>query len=97
MCTELDNIERRLIDIEKLLNRSYKDRYPDNHGVPEAVAQGIIKSENEPLKDERGILEMKRQFILDRRDNNFWKIIWLIAGGICVFVTEYLLKLFALQ
>ena len=56
MCTRLNEIESRLIGIETILNRSYKERYPDNHGVTEVVAKGIIQSENEPLKNEKSIL-----------------------------------------
>ena len=77
--TELCRIERDIIEAKKELERL----------TPGATSTQWVSKEKlhptiELLKNKITRLESSRQFILDRRNNLFWKIIWNIIIPIIV-------------
>ena len=67
-------------------------------GVSQSQLDGLVENENEPLQDELKKLEIKRQFILDRRNSWVAKSVWNVVVPIVISViTAYLVSVFVMR
>lgn len=94
---KLNQIEKRILGIKNIL--ADKDREKKiASGVAMPVFEGRLKNANRPLLEEKDRLETERQFILDRRDSLFWRVVWNILVPILVSIcTVYALNRFGLN
>ncbi|MHB8870973.1 MAG: hypothetical protein ACYC5G_00740 [Candidatus Doudnabacteria bacterium] len=83
----LHKIEKRIIEIkQEIANKPKELRQP----IPQEILDGQVRVAIKPLTEELEQLQLQRQFILDRRDNLFWKTIWNIIVPIVVsLITTY--------
>ncbi len=94
MLRKLCSIERRIREIDGVL--SDRGREKDMaRGIPMPIFEKKLEAANRPYIDERAKLVTERQFILDRRDNLFWRTIWsFIVPVIVTITTTYILQNF---
>lgn len=94
---KLNQIEKRILEIKNIL--ADKDREKKiASGVAMPIFEGRLKNANRPLLEEKDRLETERQFILDRRDSLFWRVVWNIFVPILVSIcTVYALNGFGLN
>ena len=92
MCTRLHKIEKRILEIMKLLSRDSTERGLSGRGIARHFVEDEMKAEDEPLIKENEQLEKERQFIIDRRENIFWRMTWLIFGAFLAVGAQYLVK-----
>jgi len=85
----LKDIEKRILELK--LEIANQPRI--QHGLmPQELIDLRVKKANKPLEVELEILEKQRDFIIDKRNSLFWRIIWNIIVPITVSIlTTYLL------
>jgi len=85
----LRKIENRIIQIkQEIANKPAELHRP----VPQVFIDGEVKKALKPLNEELDKLQSQRQFILDRRNNLFWKAVWNVVVPILVsLITTYTL------
>lgn len=86
MCNQLYKIEKRILEITKLVSRDSSERGLSNRGIAREFVENEMKAMDGPLLKEKMLLETERQFILDRRENLFWKGIWNVLVPILVTI-----------
>jgi hypothetical protein len=86
MCTRIYKIEKRILEITKLVSRDSVQRGLSGRGIVRHFIDDEMKSQDEPLLKEKTLLETERQFILGRRDNLFWKALWNVIVPILVTI-----------
>jgi hypothetical protein len=87
MSFNLSKVEKEILDLklEKKTNEPLS--------FPSPISSFVAQSR----EDELNFLETKRQFILDRRENLFWKFIWNVLVPIFVtLVTTFFISKFNL-
>ncbi len=86
---KLSSIENRIIELKQEITNKPTElsKRLEDIGVTQHQLDGLVEKDNNPLQAELEKLEFKRQFILDRRDNLFWKTIWNILVPILVSIT----------
>jgi len=84
--TKLSRIERDVLEAEKDLEK-LTPAATSVQWVPEERLIPTIES----LKNKVNTLESSRQFILDSRNNLFWKIIWTVIIPIIVSILTYVI------
>jgi len=86
---KLKAIEDRIIKIKQEIANKPKELH---RPVPQIFIDGEVKRALKPLNEELEQLQLQRQFILDRRNNLFWKAIWNIVVPIMVsLLTTYVI------
>lgn len=94
---KLNRIEKRILKINEILADKNREKKMAS-GVAMPFFEKILERENRPLLEEKIQLETKRQFILDRRDSLFWRVVWNILVPILVSIcTVYALSRFGLN
>ena len=93
MCTRINKIEKRILQITKLIARDSVQRGLSGKGIERHFVEDQMKAEDAPLLKEKEQLDLKRQFILDRRNSLFWRIIWNIIVPISVtLITTFVIS-----
>ena len=93
----LRQIEKRILEINEILADKERERKMAS-GISMPIFEGRLKNANRPLLDEKAQLETNRQFLLDRRDSLFWRVIWNVLVPILVSITTvYALGTFGLK
>ena len=75
----LSEIEKRILEIKKILSDTDREKFIRVNTYQSLNVFGGptgLEQENRPLIEEREALETERRFILDRRENLFWRTIW---------------------
>ena len=94
---KLNQIEKRILEINDILSDKTREKNFAS-GIAMPVFEGRLKNANRPLLEEKIQLETKRQFILDRRDSLFWRVVWNILVPILVSIcTVYAFNRFGLN
>ncbi len=69
----LKDIEKRILELRlEIANQERTQHRP----VPQESLDLMVEKANKPLKAELEILEKQRDFIIDKRNSLFWRIIW---------------------
>ena len=80
----ISKIEKRILEISKILANPPIEKEMAGRGIPRHFVDANIAAANKPLLEEKVQLEMERQFLLDRRDSLFWRVIWNILVPVIV-------------
>lgn len=91
MFTRQTKIEKRILEITKLISRDSTERGLSNRGVIREIVEEQMRAENEPLLKEKELLEIELQFILNRRENILWRTVWNVVVPIFVTVVTTLI------
>lgn len=84
----LGDIERRIIELKlEIANQERSQHRP----VAQPILDRMVEAANRPLKRELDILERKREFIIDARNNLLWRVVWNLAVPIIASLTTYVL------
>ncbi len=97
---KLFSIEKRIIELKQEIAKKPKElrKRLEDVGVSQSQLDGLVENENEPLQDELKKLEIKRQFILDRRNSWVAKSVWNVVVPIVISViTAYLVSVFVMR
>ena len=93
--SKLQKIEKRITELKIEISNKPEEIHAKNIKSGGIITQGqferMVESENKKLKDELDILEKERQFIVDRKDPLWVKIIWNIIVPIIVTVITFLI------
>lgn len=92
----IGEIEKRILEINSEIACKPEElvkRYADV-GVTQPQLERLVAKEAKPLNDELTQLEIERRFILDRRNNLFWRVAWsvVVPVGVSVISTYIISK-----
>ena len=97
----LSEIEKRILEIKKILSDSDREKFIQASTYQALNVFGgptVLEQENRPLIEEKEALETERRFILDRRENLFWRTIWSgVIPVIASIATVLILNHFGLK
>ena len=90
----IKEIEKRIIEIKKEIAGKPKELKAP---IAQVLLDGQIRNAIKPLQEELAILEIKRQFILDKRDSLFSRVIWnivvpIIVSSVTAFLVSKIIK-----
>lgn len=98
MRIRLQRIEKRILEIMKLVSKDSRERGLSGRGIARSFIDDEIKAQDEPLLKEKEQLEKELEFILARRNGWLPTTIWnVIVPVIVSIITAYALNAFDLR
>ena len=93
---KLKKIENRILEIKNILSDKERERKMASGIIQKAFEAQLAKA-NRPLLEDLDKLQIERGFIIDRRNNIFWKIVWnilipILVSSITTYITIYLIS-----
>lgn len=86
----LKEVEKRILEIKSILGDEDR-RSSIAKGISMPAFEKRLEIKNRPLKNELEALETERSFLLDDRNNLFWRLVWNVAVPIIVSALTALL------
>lgn len=98
MCTKLRSIENRIAEIQKQISQTYETAYK-KYSVKDHADMAAEGGKTKLLRNELDELEIKRKFLLDRRESWLPKTLWnvvvpILSSIVTSIVTLYVSKYF---
>ncbi len=88
----LGKIEKRIFEIKDTLSDKSREKSMAS-SVPMSIFERRLVAANRPLLEELEKLEIRRRFILDKRDSLFWRVVWnVIVPMIVSVVTAFIVS-----